>query len=239
MERFEVEYQEHSLTFRATAFHDPRIEGPKPAICIFPTWAGRDRFVEDQAKYLASLGYVGFAADLYGNGQVGNSNEECSKLMHPLVDNRDLLRQRVLAAFGAMKHLAIVDDSKMGALGFCFGGLCALDLARTGVAVLGVVSCHGLLLPLAGTKANIQSKILVLHGHDDPMVSTEDVVSFEKEMTDAHVDWQVHIFGKTMHAFTNPKAAEPEKGLKYNAVSSKRGYLIMKLFFEEIFKKAI
>ena len=147
---------------------DDSIVGRRPAVLINHTWAGRDDFVAEKAKKLAALGYVGFAVDMYGKGVLGSCPEENAKLMQPLMDNRQMLQKRMHAALYAVKLLPWVDDNKIAAMGFCFGGLCSLDLARAGADLKGVVSFHGLLGAPGNTQGNaIKAKILALHGHDD------------------------------------------------------------------------
>ena len=121
-------------------------------------------------------------------------------------------------------------------MGFCFGGLCVLDLARSGADVKGVISFHGLFnAPENLPNEPIKAKVLALHGQDDPMVPPEQVAALQKEMTNAGVDWQIHAYGNTMHAFTNPEANDPGFGTVYNAGADKRSWIAMKNFFEEIF----
>ena len=140
------------------------------------------------------------------------------------------------AAFNALRLMPWVNDKQIAVIGFCFGGLCALDFARSGANLKGVVTFHGLLNPPSDSNpASIVAKLLVLHGHDDPMVPVEQIVAFEQEMTKAAVDWQLHTFSQTQHAFTNPKANNPDFGTIYQENSDRRSWILMKNFFEEIF----
>ncbi len=208
----------------------------KPAVLISHAWGGRDHFVINKARKLAELGYVGFAVDMYGQGILGKNAEENGRLMRPLMENRQKLQQRMLAAVEVAKELPCVNNDEIAAIGFCFGGLCALDLARTGAAIKGVVSFHGLLKPPGNTQGNkIQAKVLALHGNDDPMVPPEHVLAFQEEMTKAGVDWQFISYGNTMHAFTNPAANDPGFGTVYQADADRRSWLAMQNFFAEIF----
>lgn len=151
----------------------------RPAVLISHTWSGRDAFVDAKAKELAELGYVAFALGMYGQGKIGTTPEENAQLMQPFMDNRKLLQQRIHAALYAVKLLPWVNDDKVAALGFCFGGLCVLDLARMGANLQGVVSFHGLLNPpIHTTDKPVLAKVLALHGHDDPLASPKQCNAF-------------------------------------------------------------
>jgi dienelactone hydrolase len=231
-----VAYLDGDTVLEAYFAFDDAHTGIRPAVLINHTWAGRDGFVAEKAQELAALGYVGFAVDMYGKGILGRSADENAKLMQPFIDDRAKLQKRMLAALGAVQLLPWVDSSKIAAIGFCFGGLCVLDLARTGADIKGVVSFHGLL----GAAGNIQgtlikAKVLALHGHDDPMGKVEQVIAFEQEMTIAGADWQFHAYGNTVHAFTNPLANAPSLGMVYNHIADQRAWLTMKNFLEEVF----
>ncbi len=206
-----------------------------PLVLIAHTWAGRDSFVEEKAKELAELGYVAMAVDMYGDGKVGSSTEENQSLMTPLVENRDHLKGVIKAALTSGKSLKGVDVNKVAAIGYCFGGLVVLDLARSGAELNGVVSFHGLLMGSEIAKDGIRSKVLVLHGERDPMVPLDMVDEFQKEMTQANADWQLHSYGNTYHAFTNPEANDASLGTQFNKDSNNRSWQSMNNFFDEIF----
>ena len=208
-----------------------------PLVLIAHTWAGRDSFVEERAKELAELGYIAMAVDMYGDGKIGSSTEENQSLMTPLVENRDLLKGIINAALSHGKSLEGVDVNNVAAIGYCFGGLVVLDLARSGTELNGVVSFHGLLMGSEIAEAGVRSKILVLHGERDPMVPLNMVDEFQKEMTEANAAWQLHSYGNTYHAFTNPEANDPSLGTQFNEDSNNRSWQSMINFFDEIFFK--
>lgn len=210
--------------------------GKRPAVLVVHDWSGRNAFACKKAELLAEMGYVGFAVDMYGQARVGETLDEKKGLMEPLMNDRRLLRQRIQAGLDAVLAMSEVDHERIAVVGFCFGGLCALDLARYGAQVTGVVSFHGLLNKPDGLQNQaIQSKILVLHGYDDPMAPPEQVVTFCEEMTEHKVDWQLHCYGNTKHAFTNPSANDEELGTIYNPIAERRSWLAMSNFLEEIF----
>ncbi len=231
-----VGYLDGDVLLEAFFAFDDSFTGRRPAVLINHSWVGRDDFVAEKAKKLAALGYVGFAVDMYGKGILGSDAEENAKLMQPFMDDRKMLAKRMHAALYAVKLMPWVDDSKIAAIGFCFGGLCSLDLARTGADLKGVVSFHGLLGAPGNTQGNvIKAKVLALHGHDDPMGPVEQVFAFEQEMTKAGADWQLHTFGNTMHAFTNPVANNPDFGTVYQPDADRRSWVMMENFLTEIF----
>lgn len=220
------------------AYDDTIGKEKRPLILIAHAWSGRDNFVDEKARELAKMGYIGFAMDIYGKGILGTNKEENSALMQPFIQNRKMLRRRLLTILETAKTLPIVNKNKIAIIGYCFGGLCALDMARSGANLKGVVSFHGLLNTADNLHTKkIQAKILALHGHDDPIVPPESIREFEKEMTKANADWQIHIFSGAMHAFTNPFANDPDFGTLYNPIVDKRSWLEMKLFMEELFCK--
>lgn len=229
-----VDYFHEGTNLEAfVAFDETREKAPGILVCH--AWKGRDEFVLEKAKWLSSLGYVGIALDMYGKGVLGSSPEENGKLMRPFIDDRTFLLRRMEAGLQMVMDHPRVDKKKIGGIGFCFGGLCILDLARSGASIQGVVSLHGVLMP-PDYQATIKGKVLILHGHDDPMVSPEQVLAFEEEMTQANVDWQAHIYGKTMHAFTNPAANDPKAGTVYRETAAKRAFQSVENFFQEIYQ---
>ncbi len=230
-------YQDGDTQCHGFIAYDDNYGHAMPAVLVAHDWSGCNEFAREKARQLAGLGYVGIAIDMYGEGRTGETNDEKSALMAPLAGDRQLLRQRILAAFHAVAEHDSVDQNRIAAIGFCFGGLCALDLARSGVDVSGVVSFHGLFTAPEGVSQEpIKAKVLALHGYDDPMVSTEQMLAFTEEMTQAGVDWQLHAYGKVMHAFTNPQANDPAFGTVYNEVAAKRSWQAAKNFFAELFE---
>ncbi len=234
-----VGYLDGDVLLEGFFAYDDTITARRPAVIINHTWAGRNEFVEEKAIKLAELGYFAFAVDMYGKGVLGQGNDECSALMQPFMDDRDLVLKRMLAALYAVNLLPWVDDKKIAAIGFCFGGLCVLDLARSNADIKGVVSFHGLLDAPQITDQNqsIKAKVLVLNGFDDPMATPEQVLSLQQELTSAGADWQTHTFGHTLHAFTNPMANDPDFGTVYQQDADKRSWLVMNDFLKEIFEE--
>lgn len=232
-----IEYEDGGTLLEAYMAFDETNRTPRPAVLIAHTWEGRSEFVCDKARILAGQGYVGFAVDLYGKGIVGSGPDENGRLMQPFLDNRAMLQTRLLAGLEALRAQDEVDSNNIAAIGYCFGGLCVLDLARCGADVQGVVSLHGL-LGKPGNTANrsITAKVLVLHGNDDPMAPVEDVIAVENELSEAGADWQLHVYGNTMHSFTNPNANDPAVGAVYDEVADHRSWVSLMNFLREVLK---
>lgn len=214
----------------------PEGAGPFPCVLVAHDWAGKHEGMHQIADRMAALGYVGFALDVYGEGKVGDLAGDNSALMGPFVGDRAKLRRRLLAALEAAKAHPSVDAARVAVIGYCFGGLCALDLARAAPEGLkGAVSIHGLFIPPGlGEQGRITASVLALHGWDDPMAKPDSVLALADEMTKAGADWQIHAFGHTLHAFTNPGANNPAGGVKYDAKADRRSTAIMTDFLSEI-----
>lgn len=213
----------------------PSGAGPHPTVLICHAWGGRDGFAEAKARALAELGYVGAAIDVYGVGKRGTDTASCQALMMPLVNDPATLRRRLAAGFETVRGLPGVDPGRMGTIGFCFGGMCAILTARMGLPLRGVVSFHGLLKIGEKLEHKAQAQILVLHGQDDPMAPPADVGTFAEEMKRIEANWALEAYAGVKHAFTNPSADDPGLGLKYDARADARSWIAMKRFFEDVF----
>ena len=233
MKTQEINYKFGDQEYRAFVANPEKESAP--LVLVVHTWAGRDDFVEKKAIELAEEGYVAMAVDMYGDAKVGTSTEENQSMMTPLIEDRDKLKAIINSAVEAGKKIDGVDSSKVAAIGYCFGGLVVLDLARSGTVISGVVSFHGLLMSSDISTDGIQAKVLVLHGERDPMVPLSMVDDFQKEMTAAEADWQLHSYGNAYHAFTNKEANDPNLGTQYNENADKRSWQSMMNFFAEIF----
>lgn len=228
-----VDYVDQSTALRGRVYFDDSSSAPRPGVLVSHAWGGRDDFANGQAEAMAKLGYVGFALDMYGDGRRGNGVEECQKLMSPFMEDRAMLARRITAALVALRSLPEVDASRVAAFGFCFGGLCVLDLARSGADVKGVVSFHGLLKGHDLPKRKITAKALVLHGDADPLAPFEDVIAFRNEFNEAGADWQLHAYGRVLHAFAVPGANMPGIAA-HDAVAEARSQVALRNFLSEV-----
>ena len=232
-----IQYRDGDSLLEGFLCSDPSRPGPLPAVIIAHTWAGRNEFVERKARRLAWHGFAAFCLDMYGQGRRGQNPEESRALMTPLMQDRALLIRRVNAALTAVKALPQVDERRVAAVGFCFGGLCVLDLARSGADFRGAVSIHGLLKsPGLQSAPQIHAKVLLLHGYEDPLSPPEEILAAAKEFTEAGVDWQLHAFGHTLHGFINPQANDPAGGLQYSPQADRRSWGILLQFLDEVLR---
>lgn len=206
-----------------------------PLIVIAHAWGGLGENEKQKASLITrEFGYAAFAMDVYGKGQRGNSPEECQSLMNPLVSDRAELQKRLAGSLAAARTQPGINPSKVAAIGFCFGGLSVLDMARANQPVLGVASFHGLL----GGAPNIpnpkpNARILIEHGWLDPMATPDDVVSIARELEGA--DWQLHAHGKALHSFTTHGANNPAMGTVYDSDADRRSFAYLKTFLAELF----
>lgn len=225
---------EQGNTFEGTVSWDDASTEPRPGVMVTSTFMGQSAFETEKAELLAALGYVGFAIDVYGQGRRATSPAEAADLMAELDQDRELLSQRMTLALKTIRELPRVDADRIAAIGFCFGGKCVLDLARSGADVKGVVSFHGIYDPpsMRGS-AEISAAVLVLHGWEDPLSPREQTVMLADELTQKGADWQIHMYGHTAHAFTNPKAQAKADGMFFVPKAAERGWQVMKSFLAE------
>lgn len=231
-----VEYTHEGETLEAFMAWDEMQAEAKPGVLVSHAFRGREQFECDKAVELAKLGYVGFALDLYGKGVIAEENEQAFELMNRFMNDRDLLQRRLGACVDIAKGQPEIDPRRLAAMGFCFGGLCVLDMARADLPISGVCSFHGLLVPPEQpTGKSIRAKVLVEHGWSDPMVPPEQVVAFGEEMDAAGADWQLHGHGGAVHAFTNPGANDPDFGTVYHEAADRRSWQSLDNFLAELF----
>ena len=230
-----VEYSVDGQRYEGYFERPPGLSSPLPVVVIAHAWAGLGENEIQKAGIIAKqFGYAAFALDIYGKGKRGTSVEENQALMNPLIADRAELQKRLAGGLTAAKAQEGVDASKAAAIGFCFGGLCVLDMARAGHDVLGVASFHGLFRPAENIpKPVIKAKVLIEHGWNDPMATPDDVLAITREFSGA--DWQLHAHGQAYHSFTTVGADNREMGTIYNADADRRSFAYLKTFLEELF----
>ncbi|MBV9079634.1 MAG: dienelactone hydrolase family protein [Elusimicrobia bacterium] len=235
-----VAYKHGSAQLEGYLAYDDAVSGKRPGILVVHEWWGLNDFTKQKTEELAKMGYVAFAADIYGKGVRTTDAGEAGKTSAIYKNDRALTRARVDAALKILEKDPRVDKTKLAAIGFCFGGMVALEAARAGEDLKGVVTFHGdLSSPNPADAKNIKGRVLVLHGADDPFVTRQVVDGFISEMNAAKVDWQLNMYSGAVHAFTNPNAGnDPKKGMAYNEKAAERAWAAMGMFFDDIFKTA-
>jgi dienelactone hydrolase len=213
------------------------LKGEAPGVVVIHQWMGLTDHERKVSDDLAKLGYVALAADIYGEGVRPANAGEAGKLAGSFKGDRALYRRRIAAAIETLKAQKGVDGSRLAVIGFCFGGTGALEAARAGLPVKGVVSFHGGLdVPAGFTSGPISAKVLVAHGADDPFVPAKDVAAFQDEMRQAKADYVFVAYAGAVHAFTQKEAGNDNaKGAAYNEAAHRRSWQHMKDFFQELF----
>lgn len=236
-----VDYKIDGQTHRGYVYYDDTVKTARPLLVLIPNWLGTSAENREQAAMIAARDYIVFVADMYGADAQPSGPDAAGKLVAGLYADRPLLRKRAIAAKAAALRAVgesklPADVAKVAAIGFCFGGATALELARTGDDIAAAVSFHGNLSLPAGkeTSSPIQARILALHGDADPYVPAEQVNAFEAEMRAENVDWQLVRFGGAVHSFTDVHANMPGQA-QYDAKVAKRAYRMMRDFLAEAF----
>ncbi len=233
-----VEYKQGDAVLEGFLAWDDAVQGRRPGVLVVHEWTGLNDYAKMRARKLAEMGYVALAADIYGKGVRPKTPQEAAAQAGKYKNDRTLMRARTAAALEALRSNDLCDPKRVAAIGYCFGGTCVLELARSGAELAGVVSFHGGLdTPAPADAKNIKCKVLVLHGGDDPHVPRKDVEAFQDEMRSGGVDWQLMIYGGAVHGFTNPgNGNDKSRGVAYNAAADRRSWEAMKEFFAEVLK---
>ena len=235
-----VEYRDGAQTyegFLAMPKHASHAK-PAPGVLVIHNWYGVSDETKSKVRGLAELGYVAFAADIFGKGIRPTNPGDAGKLITGYKTDRKLYRERLNLAFNELAKMDGVNPKKLAVTGYCFGGTGAIELARSGAELKGAVSFHGGLdSPEPALGKNIKAKVIAFHGADDPWVPAKDVNAFEDEMRANHIDWQVVRFGGAVHSFTDKGAGnDPSKGAAYNEKADARSWIMMKEFLAEVFR---
>jgi dienelactone hydrolase len=232
-----VTYELDGVVMEGYLVYDASLEGVRPGVLVVHEWMGINDYARNRATQLAELGYIAFAADIYGVDVRPTTMEEAAQASGAMLADRQLLRGRVNAALDVLRSNELTDPDRIAAIGYCFGGAVVLELARSGADVRGVVTFHGdLATPTPEDMANFQGSILACHGADDPYVTSDDVLAFIDECRNAGIDYEVNIYGNAVHGFTNPaNGSDPSVGVAYNPIADHRSWLAMRNFFDEIF----
>ncbi|MCC7137561.1 MAG: dienelactone hydrolase family protein [Planctomycetes bacterium] len=233
----EVEYRHGDVTLRGWLARPASVPaGGASAVLVVHDWMGCGDFAKRRADALAAAGHVAFALDMYGGGKVCGGPQEAMAQATTFYKDRALMVARAKAGLDVLRAEPGVDRARVAAIGFCFGGSVALQLARSGEAIAGVVSFHGgLKTDVPAAEGAVKAKLLVLHGGADPFVPPAEVAGFLEEMNRAKATWRMEVYGGAVHAFTNPAAGtDPSKGAAFDADADRRSLAAQDAFFAEV-----
>ena len=234
----DIEYSDGEVKLRGYLAYDDTLTEPAPGVLICHQWMGLTDHEKNTARRLAGGGFVAFALDVYGVESRPADRKAAGQAAGKFKNDPQLLRKRATLGLEQLRGFTWTDKSRIAAIGFCFGGTTALELARSGADIAGVVSLHGGLGTANPSDANnIKCRVLVLHGGDDPHVPITEVNGFIKEMQDAEVDWQMISYGGAVHSFTQRDAGNDKStGSAYDEDAARRSWQHMMFFFDEIFQ---
>ncbi|MEO7411935.1 MAG: dienelactone hydrolase family protein [Opitutaceae bacterium] len=224
------------------AYDDAKVSSARkaPGVLVLPEWWGLNEYPKERARQLAELGYVAFAADMFGAGVVTTDPKKAGDFAGQFY-GKPLMAERARAGFDQLMRTGLVDNGRTAAIGYCFGGAVAQALAYSGAPLAGMVSFHGSLIPAsADAAAKNKAKFLICHGAADSFITKEALDTFTESMNTGKFDYQFISYAGAVHAFTNPgadkaAAASGLSGIGYNAAADKRSWQHMRDFFAEVF----
>ncbi len=233
-----IAYEHDGTTYEGYLAYDDALAGPRPGVLVIHQWLGLTGNERMRAEKLARLGYVALACDVYGEGVRPRNTDEARAKVSAFYGDRMLLRERLHAGLTALQAQPQVDAARCAAIGYCFGGTGALELARTGAPLAAVVSFHGGLgTSMPAGPGEVAAKILVCHGAVDPHVPAAEVQGFLDEMEAAGADYQLVMYAGAVHSFTQKEAGDdPSRGAAYQAAADKRSWEHMRIFLAEAFE---
>jgi len=237
-----VEYKAQDVIMKGYLAYEEGIKGKRPGVLVVHEWWGLNDYIRRRARMLAELGYVALALDMYGEGKQAMHPADAGKFSSELMQNFDVSRTRFLAAMDFLKQQALVDPTRIAAIGYCFGGGVVLNMARQGVDLKAVASFHGGLKAVKSAQpGEVKAKILVLNGADDKFIPQDQIEAFKQEMKTAGADFRFISYPGALHSFTNPEADENAKkfnmAVAYNADADKKSWDELEKFLKTIFGK--
>ena len=236
----EVSYRQGDTVMKGLVAYDDSIQGKRPGVLVVHEWWGHNAYARSRARQLAALGYTALAVDMYGDGKTAEHPKDAGAFAGAVGGNLPLAKARFDAAIATLKQQSGVDPDKLAAIGYCFGGGIVINMARMGTDLDGVVSFHGSIgTKNPAKKGDIKTRIRAFNGADDPFVTAEQLKAFEKEMTEAGVDYQLVNYPGAKHSFTNPDAdkfgTKFNLPLAYNKKADEESWQAMQAFFKQIF----
>ncbi len=237
----QIKYEHDGTTLTGYLAYDNKQKGKRPGVLVVHEWWGHNDYARSRARQLAELGYIAFALDMYGDGKLAKHPKDAGRFSGQVKNNMPVAEARFDAAIKQLTRYKITDANKIAAIGYCFGGGVALEMARRGKDLKGVVSFHGSLgTSHPAKKGDVKAKILVFNGADDPFVKPESIIAFRQEMKKAEADVRFVNLEGAKHSFTNPEATAAGKKfslpLEYNKKADEDSWQQMKVFFEGLFQ---
>ena len=241
--RIQTENRNYSVggkKFKGYLAWDDSVSEVRPGVLVFPEWWGLNEYIQKRTEQVAKLGYLALGVDMYGEGITVDNPEVAGSLMNTVLEDKQMIKARLEAAYNVLKAHALSDSERIGAIGYCFGGALVLNMARLGMYLRAVVSFHGALDSFFNpSPGELKAKILVCHGEADEFISKEAVDQFKLEMDSAGADYEFISYKGAFHGFSNPAA--DERGIKfnlplaYNESADRNSWESMKDLFENNF----
>jgi dienelactone hydrolase len=234
-----VEYKVGDKTYKGFIAYDDASQTKRPGILVVHEFWGLNEYARKRAEQLAGLGYVAFAVDMYGDGKVTEHPMEAGKMAGAVRMNEKEWVARGQAGLKILRDHPLVEEKKLAAIGYCFGGSTALKLAHAGSDLAAVVSFHGALpVPTEEEVKGIKAKILICHGALDSFIKEETIQAVRGAYEKGGVDYELIYFGGAVHSFTVPEANSKEiKGIRYDPAADRRSWAAMQALFSEVFAK--
>ncbi len=232
-----IQYHHEDTALEGYLAYDDAIDGQRPGVLVVHEWWGLNDYTKMRTRKLAELGYIAFALDMYGDGKTTTNPDVAGQCAGQIGGDPQLQRERAKAGLAVLAGHALVDPDRIAAIGYCFGGTTVMQLAYSGANVRGVVSFHGAPAdPMPKDIPGVKAKLLICHGADDPMVTSQRMTAFTQTLRDSGLDWQMIQYGGAVHSFTNPGSDQfGIKGIGYSPDADRRSWQHMKLFFKELF----
>ncbi|MFW6336056.1 MAG: dienelactone hydrolase family protein [Phycisphaeraceae bacterium] len=234
-----IAYTHDGVELEGYYAYDDAVEGPRPGVLVIHQWWGLGDYEKRRARQLAELGYAAFALDMYGKGQFTQSPKQASEWAGTFYQDRALGRSRAAAGLAVLRKQAESDGEKLAAIGYCFGGSMAIELAFSGADIAGAVSFHGNpKQPAEGDAERTQAELLICHGAEDPLAPLKDVVAFTESLDGSGVDWTLAVYSNAVHSFTEEAADEHGiDGVRYDARANDRSWRHMRAFFDALWRE--